>query len=412
MKGAAVKGVFGEAAKAAFASLMAHRMRSFLTTLGILIGTASVIAVVSLVQGLSASITDQFSDMGGNTMTLQAVNDNENFRTGSMNYITFDDIDVLRYKVPGVETVAPMMFVQAAGASYKGRSTNPQVQAVTADYQIVRAADTQYGRFLVDSDDKTHARVAVIGEQLRDDLKMPENPVGEFFQLGGDWFKVVGLMEKQGEIFGQSQDNYAMIPFAVGRAMMGQANEPMIIASFTVARLDQAETVKERVKRAIRASRKIAAGKDDDFKVEASDSFLKQFKQITSMITAVLGGIVGISLLVGGIGIMNIMLVSVTERTREIGVRMAVGAPRSAILTQFLVEAMSVSGLGGLIGIGMGCGIAAIIDTFAHKNLPTYVPFWAIALSFGFSVSVGLCFGIYPAYKASRLNPVEALRYE
>ncbi len=407
-----MKGVFGEAAKAAFASLMAHRMRSFLTTLGILIGTASVIAVVSLVQGLSASITDQFADMGGNTMTLQAVNDNENFRTGSMNYITFDDIDVLRYKVPGVETVAPMMFVQAAGASYKGRSTSPQVQAVTADYQIVRAADTQYGRFLVDSDDKTHARVAVIGEQLRDDLKMPENPVGEFFQLGGDWFKVVGLMEKQGEIFGQSQDNYAMIPFAVGRAMMGQANQPMVIASFTVAGLDQAETVKERVKRAIRASRKIPAGKDDDFKVEASDSFLKQFKQITSMITAVLGGIVGISLLVGGIGIMNIMLVSVTERTREIGIVKALGATRRDILTQFLLEAALLALLGGIIGIalgyGIGAGVAALIPGFPPAKVPVLAMFGAA----GFSALIGVVFGIMPASKAAAMDPIEALRYE
>jgi putative ABC transport system permease protein len=407
-----MKGVFAEAAKAAFASLMAHRMRSFLTTLGILIGTASVIAVVSLVQGLSASITDQFADMGGNTMTLQAVNDNENFRTGSLNYITFDDIDVLRYKVPGVETVAPMMFVQAAGASYKGRSTTPQVQAVTADYQIVRAADTQYGRFLVDSDDKTHARVAVIGEQLRDDLKMPENPVGEFFQLGGDWFKVVGLMEKQGEIFGQSQDNYAMIPFAVGRAMMGQANQPMIIASFTVAGLDQAETVRERVKRAIRTSRKIPAGKDDDFKVEASDSFLKQFKQITSMITAVLGGIVGISLLVGGIGIMNIMLVSVTERTREIGIVKALGATRRDILTQFLLEAALLALLGGIIGIALGYAIGAGVAMLIPGFPPAKVPVLAMFGAAGFSALIGVVFGIMPASKAAAMDPIEALRYE
>src|SRR5690606_15650290 len=132
----------------------------------------------------------------------QAVNDNENFRTGSLNYISFDDIDVLRYKVPGVAQVAPIMVVQASGASYKGRSSSPQVQATTAEAQLVRAADTRYGRFLVDADDKAHRRVAVIGVQLRDDLKMPEDPVGEFFQLGGDWFKVVGVMAKQGEIFG------------------------------------------------------------------------------------------------------------------------------------------------------------------------------------------------------------------
>lgn len=169
---------------------------------------------------------------------------------------------------------------------------------------MVRAANTRYGRFLVDADDKAHRRVAVIGMQLRDDLKMPEDPVGEFFQLGGDWFKVVGLMEKQGEIFGMSQDNFAIIPFQVGRAMMGQGNKPMIAANFTIAGLDQAEAVRERVKRAIRISRKLKPGADDDFKVEASDSFLKQFNQITSMVTAMFGA-AGFSALIGVVfGIM------------------------------------------------------------------------------------------------------------
>jgi putative ABC transport system permease protein len=241
---------------------------------------------------------------------------------------------------------------------------------------------------------------------------MPENPVGEFFQLGGDWFKVVGLMEKQGEIFGMSQDNFAVIPFAVGRAMMGQGNKPMIAVSFTVASLDQAETVKERVKRAIRTSRKLKPAQDDDFKVEASDSFLKQFKQITGMITAVLGGIVGISLLVGGIGIMNIMLVSVTERTREIGIVKALGATRRDILTQFLLEAALLALLGGIIGIALGyaigAGVAALIPGFPPAKVPVLAMFGAA----GFSALIGVVFGIMPASKAAAMDPIEALRYE
>ena len=403
---------FLEAFRAALTSLLAHRMRSFLTTLGILIGTASVIAVVSLVQGLSDSIKSQFADMGGSTLTLRAENNNENYRTGKINTITFADIDVLRYRVPGIDQVAPLMAVQATGASYRGRSASPEIHATTADYQQVRNEYPQHGRYIVDSDDDGRRRVAVIGTQLRDDLKMPSNPVGEYFQIGREWFKVVGVRPKQGEIFGMSQDNYAVIPFAVGRAMMGNANQPMLLAHFTVANLEQVESVRERVKRAMRVSRRIAPGKDDNFKVEAADAFVKQFNKITAMATAVLAGIVGISLLVGGIGIMNIMLVSVTERTREIGILKALGATRHDILVQFLLEAGLLALLGGLIGIVLGfatgIGIAALIPGFP----PAHVPVWVVLAAAGFSALVGVVFGIMPASKAAGLDPIEALRYE
>ncbi|MGQ4582734.1 ABC transporter permease [Lysobacter sp. F60174L2] len=401
-----------EAFRAALTSLLSHRMRSFLTTLGILIGTASVIAVVSLVQGFSASIKDQFADLGGSTMTLQAENTTENFQTGKLNKITFEDLDVLRYRVAGIDQVAPIMAVQAAGASYKGRTATPQIQATTADYQLVRASYPQYGRFIVASDDRGRRRVAVIGTELRDDLRMPDNPVGEYFQIGTEWFKVVGMMEKQGEILGFSQDNYALIPFGVGRALMGNSKDPILVASFTATNLAEVEAVRERVKRAIRVSRDIKPGEDDDFSVQAADAFVEQFDKIAGMATAVLGGIVGISLLVGGIGIMNIMLVSVTERTREIGILKALGATRRDILVQFLLEAGLLALLGGLIGIVLGfaagTGIAALIPGFP----PAQVPAWVVVAAAGFSALVGVVFGIMPASKAAGLDPIEALRYE
>jgi putative ABC transport system permease protein len=401
-----------EAFRAALANILAHRTRSFLTTLGILIGTASVIAVVSLVQGFSASIEGQFADLGSGTMTLRAENGNENFRTGKLNYISFDDVDVLRYNVAGVDQVAPMMAVQAAGASYKGRSASPQVLATTAEYQQVRSAFPEFGRFIVPGDDAAHRRVAVLGAQLRDDLHLPENAVGEYVLVGGEWFKVVGVMERQGEIMGFSQDNFIVIPFDVGRAMMGNSTTPMISATFTVKRLDELEAVRERVKRAVRKSRKLEDGADDDFKVEAADSFIKQFGQITASATAVLAGVVGISLLVGGIGIMNIMLVSVTERTREIGILKALGATRRDVLVQFLLEAALISLLGGIAGIVVGYLSGWAITSLMPAFPPAQVPWWLVLSAMGFSVAVGVVFGVAPASKAASLEPIEALRYE
>lgn len=405
--------VFLEALRAALTSLMAHRMRSFLTTLGILIGTASVIAVVSLVQGFSESIKAQFADIGAGTLTLRAENNNENFRTGKINNIQFKDVEALRRRVPGIGSIAPMMQVQAGGgASYKGRSTTPDVFATSAEFQAVRARYPEFGRFIVESDDQGHRRVAVIGTQLRDDLKMPDNPVGEYFTIGSEWFKVVGMMEKRGEVLGFSQDNYVIIPFDVGRALMGHDRDPFLSVSFTVPNIAEVDEVRERVKRAIRISRDIKPGKDDDFKVEAADSVVKQFEQITTMATAVLGGIVSISLLVGGIGIMNIMLVSVTERTREIGILKALGATRQDILVQFLLEAGLLALLGGLIGIVLGfaagIGVASLIPNFP----PATVPLWVVMAAAGFSALVGVVFGIMPASKAASLDPIEALRYE
>lgn len=401
-----------EAFRAALSSLMANRMRSFLTTLGILIGTGSVIAVVSLVQGFSESIKGQFADIGGGTMSLQAENNFEDASAGKINNIHYADVEVLRYRIPGVGDVAPIMQVQAAGASYKGRTASPQILATTSEFQQVRARFPQYGRFIVPSDDKGRRRVAVIGAALRDDLHMPENPTGQFFRLGDEWFKVVGMMEKRGELFGISQDNYAVIPYDVGHALMGNSNDPIISISFTVPKLDQVEVVRERVRRAIRLSRKLKPGQDDDFKVEAADSLMKQFSEITSQATAIMGGIVGISLLVGGIGIMNIMLVSVTERTREIGILKALGATRNDILIQFLLEAGLLALLGGIIGIILGyltgAGISALIPGFP----PPQVPIWVVFAAAGFSAMVGVVFGIMPASKAASLDPIEALRYE
>jgi putative ABC transport system permease protein len=305
-----------------------------------------------------------------------------------------------------------VIAAQIGGASYRGRSTSPQILGATEEAQDVLGVDASVGRFITASDDRAGRRIAVIGVDVRDELRMPEDPVGQFMLIGREWFRVVGMLEKRGEILGFSQDNRIFIPFAVARSLTGTFERPFMEVSFTVTDLNAVSQVRERARRAVRATRKLAPGEADDFEIKAADSFVKRFNQITSTATAVLAGIVGISLLVGGIGIMNIMLVSVTERTREIGILKALGATRRDILVQFLLEAALLSLLGGIIGIvlGMlaGMGIAALIPNFP----PAHVPVWVMLAAAGFSALVGVVFGIAPASKAASLDPIEALRYE
>ena len=400
-----------EAFRAALVSLLANRLRSVLTTLGIVIGTASVIAVVSLVQGFSESIKQQLAGLGGSTLTLEAVNTNENFRSGKINRITFEDLETLRYRVPGIAAVAPIMMVQTPGISYRDRTVTSEVRASTADYAPVYGRFPVKGRFIASADDQGRRRVAVIGNELVEELNLPDDPLGEYIRIGTEWFRIIGVMEKQGDLLGFSLDNYVVIPFDVGRAINGNQLRPFMQVSFTIDDVDQVDAVRDRAKRAIQTARAGTAD-DDTFRIQAADSVVKQFEEITRTTTAVVGGVVGISLLVGGIGIMNIMLVSVTERTREIGVLKALGATRRDILVQFLLEAALLALLGGLIGIAIGWGAGALIASLIPGFPPAAVPIWVILGAAGFSALVGVVFGIMPASKAAGLDPIEALRYE
>ena len=404
-----------ECLRSAVASIRAHALRSFLTMLGIIIGVASVICVIALVQGLSQSISQQFQDLGSNTLTLRADTPFEDALRGKRNRLRVSDLEQLKFRVEGIKNVTPVVFAGGRGGADVRNGANiaqGQMFGTTASYQEVQQTFPKHGRFLTESDDTTRRRVVVLGEQMRRDLKLPENPVGKFIQIGSEWFKVVGTMEPRGEMFGLSQDSYLLMPYSTALAVTGVVIQPDLWIIFSVADLNTVETIKERITLLMRQLHQLKPGQPDDFKIEASDSLAKSFKEISTTITLVVAGIVGISLLVGGVGIMNIMLVSVTERTREIGIAKALGAPRQFILMQFLIEAVVLAVIGGLIGIALGYalgfGIAKMIPNFPDPS----VPWWAVVGACSFSGLIGIVFGILPASKAANLAPIDALRYE
>ena len=401
-----------EGLRSAMGSILAHRLRSFLTMLGIIIGVASVICVIALVQGMSSSITQQFAGLGSTTLTLQAETPVEDRLRGKVNRLRLTDVDELRFRMDGISHITPTVPVSVGQASYGDRTASGQFMGTTQSLQDVQQLFPRSGRFLTQSDDDSRRRVVVLGEQVRKDLELPENPEGTFIQIGREWFKVVGVMEPRGIVFGQNLDRFLVMPYQTALSFGSAQVRPDFSITFVVNDPDAVQNVKQRVTSLIRRAHGIDKDQPDDFVVQASDSFIKTFEQITGTITAVVAGVVGISLLVGGIGIMNIMLVSVTERTREIGIAKALGAPRRYILLQFLIEAMVLAVIGGLIGMllgfGLAYGVAALIPNFP----PPAVPWWAVAGSCLFSMLIGMVFGILPASKAANLVPIDALRYE
>ena len=404
--------VFIEALRSALRAIRAHRMRSFLTSLGVIIGVASVIAVVSLIQGMSQSISKQFEGLGSNSITIKAKNEFKDVLRGKTNYLRFEDVDQLRAHVEGIRDLCPVFAPEGSAVRFGNTEAFAQVIATTPSYQEVHQRYVQSGRFLSEADETNARRVAVIGEKLIEELHLKGEPIGQFVAYGGEWFKIVGVMEKRGELFGMSQDNYLIIPFKTGRSMIGIDRKPNMRINVSSDSATAADDLKRRITTTLRGSHRIKPTDKDDFELESSDQLSKSFSAITNTVTLVMAGIVGIALLVGGIGIMNIMLVSVTERTREIGICKAIGARSRDIMLQFLIEAAILAVFGGIVGViagyGIGAGIAALIPDFPG----VFVPWWAIAVSLLFSGGVGVVFGVFPASKAAKLDPIEALRYE
>ncbi|NIA56674.1 FtsX-like permease family protein [Massilia sp. TW-1] len=404
--------VFLESVRSALASIRAHRLRSFLTSLGIIIGVASVITVVSLIQGLSKSVSDQFEGLGGNGLTIRPHNEFKDMMRGKMNYLRFDDVEQLRVRVEGIRHLSPLFVPASSEVRFTGMSATAQVYATMASYQEVNGRYVRLGRFISDSDDAGARRVAVIGEKLIDDLHLPADPVGQFVLYANEWFKIVGVMEKQGEIFGMSRDNYMIIPYKTGQSIIGNNTRPQLMITVAVGDLGRLDATRSHIRMVMRQAHRLKADQPDDFEIESADQIARSFDKLSGTVTLVMGGVVGIALLVGGIGIMNIMLVSVKERTREIGICKAIGARSRDILLQFLIEAVTLSLLGGLVGLAIGYALGALIAGIIPDFPPAVVPWWAVTLAVLFSGSVGIVFGVVPASQAARLDPIEALRYE
>ena len=403
-----------ECLRSALGSIRSHRMRSFLTMLGVIIGVASVICIVSLLQGLTRSVMDEFQGIGGNTLQIHSHTPREDQLINKWARMKPDDLALVKYRVAGISNVTPITGGNLPGGLLNGSNTSAaQVIATTSWYQLANQSYPRAGRFITDSDNDTRRRVIVLGDKVRADLKLSDDSLGKFIQLGNEWFKIVGLMEARGELFGQSMDDYAVIPFETGRALTTSPyNEPDMAIMVTVDNLDAVEDVKSRITALMRRAHKIGPGDSDDFRVESSQTLTETIQRVSGTITLVISAVVGISLLVGGVGIMNIMLVSVTERTREIGIAKALGAPRSFILMQFLIEAMVLAVIGGIIGIAFGWLLGVLAAKMIPHFPPPAVPWWAIVGATGFSALVGMLFGILPARRAANLAPIDALRHE
>lgn len=393
-----------ETIRLAFSAILANRLRSFLTVLGIVIGVMSVILLISLVSGLKRFITNEISSFGSNIIFVVpgTIGGGRGPGGSQVNKLTARDGANVEKKLSGEAEVSAITQRTAQAKFLNKVSNHVSVFGAQSNYlSIVKAVEIEKGRFFTKSEANSGSRVAVIGPTLAKNLFGEGEAIGKSIVIASSKYKIVGILSAQGSAFGVDQDNSAVLPLEATLRQFGIENVNAIYIA--AGSPETIETVKEKVKAAL-----LARLQEDDFTLQTQEQALSTIAQVTNVLTIALGGIAAISLLVGGIGVMNIMLVSVTERTREIGLRKALGAKQKDIRNQFLVEALTLSGLGGVIGIIVG----VVLSLIAGRFITTVVPLWSIGLSFGFSMLVGVLFGVAPAIRAARLNPIQALRHE
>jgi ABC-type antimicrobial peptide transport system permease subunit len=404
--------------KMALNTLRANKLRSFLTTFGVVIGVWTVMAIASIISGIDEAVKKEVESFG--TRSIFIAKFDPGIRIGRLSReermrkeLTYDDAMALQ-QLPAVETAVPFLditnnfFGEKILVTANGKTSSAvQLQGTLPEYEKAGTEIVQEGRYFSQFENDSNEEVCIIGSMVADNFFPFGSPLEKTLEIGGREFRVVGVLEKRETFLGgdSDQNNVIYLPFNVARKLKPNADDVFILA---VARPGQMDTAKDQITDLLRVRRQVPFGKPDNFGMATSESILDQFRAITAGVAIAMVVISSVGLMVGGIGVMNIMLVSVTERTREIGVRKAIGARRKDILWQFLIEAMTLTGVGGLIGLGVGWLTTLAIRLF----VPSYVPIWAPIGGFVASVGIGLIFGLWPAWKAARLDPIESLRYE
>jgi putative ABC transport system permease protein len=399
----------------AFSAIWAHKLRSFLTLLGVIIGVTTIIAMMTVIAGLQNKIEEDMSELAPNTFQVQRYDIRMGFGPGHGHFkyrppIERKHAEAIKKHCPSVTLVGAEAWFFGKEMRYQDRNTNPNLSMAggSPEFAINNGYNVAEGRFITQADEDFDRQVIVIGSGVKDKLFPYESPLGKQVKVDGKRYAVIGVFEESGSTFGINVNYHIVIPLTTFEKFYGDKNSINItVQAKSAAVFEQA---KEEVIDVMRAQRGLKPSEENNFAIWSSNTLIDTFNKMTFWIKVAAIGICAISLLVAGIGIMNIMLVSVTERTREIGIRKAIGGKKRHILTQFIIEAIVLSEIGGVIGVGMGFGVGKIFGLATH--MPTAVPLWSVVLGLLFCSAVGLIFGIWPAAKAANLNPIEALRYE
>jgi len=400
----------------AWDAIRGHKMRSFLTVLGVIIGTGAIIGVGSILTGFDSAVSNAIKGFGTDTIIVTRWEAGVHFGNTSSEEekrkpITFENARAIEERCPSVDSVSPYLFANWGihRVKYKGNDVyNPRIGGTTEGYVATGQADMKFGRFFSEFENQHRVPVVVIGEDVYKTLFATDDPSGKMIEIDGHSYRVVGVMNRPANSFPGQQDNRVMLPYWTMRKLNPAANEHMLMVRAKPGLLPRAM---DEARGVLRQERRVKWNEADNFGLSTPDSLIENFRQVTAVTAIVMVVLSSVGLLVGGIGVMNIMLVSVTERTKEIGIRKAIGARKLDIIVQFLTEAIVLTFSGGLLGMLLGWGISGIAR-LVFPTLPTTVPLWAAALGIGVSVGVGVFFGLWPATKAARLDPVDALRYE